>query len=43
MKSDFVGRDEATGAAYLKLPMPNPEMMPQVMQALGTLLQAFVR
>jgi hypothetical protein len=40
---NFVGRDAKTGASYLKLPMPKPEMMPQVMQALGTLLQAFVK
>ena len=41
--NNFVGRDTKTGASYLKLPMPKPEMMPQVMQALGTLLQAFVK
>jgi superfamily II DNA or RNA helicase len=39
--SSMVGTDEKTGVSYLKLPMPKPEMMPQVMQALGTLLQAF--
>ena len=42
-KNDFVGRDEKTGASYLKLPMPKPEMMPQVMQAVATLLQAFAK
>lgn len=43
VKSDFVGRDEKTGATYLKLPMPKAELVPQVMQALGTLLQAFAK
>jgi superfamily II DNA or RNA helicase len=42
-KDSFVGRDEKTGAAYLKLPMPKPEMIPQVMQAFATLLQAFAK
>lgn len=41
--NSFIARDDKTGASYLKLPMPKPEMMPQVMQALGTLLQAFAK
>ena len=43
VKNDLVGRDEKSGTSYLKLPMPKPEMMPQVMQAVATLLQAFAR
>jgi SNF2 family DNA or RNA helicase len=39
--STFIGRDEKAGTSYLKLPMPKAEMMPRVMEALGTLLAAF--
>jgi superfamily II DNA or RNA helicase len=43
VSSPFVGREEKTGTTYLKLPMPRPETMPRVMQALETLLQAFAK
>ena len=36
----MVMRDENTGAQYLKLPMPQPEVLQQLMTALSALLPA---
>ena len=36
--SPLIGRDEKTGAEYLKLPMPDPATMHQLMTALSALL-----
>ncbi len=38
-KSSLLERDPQTGAAYLKLPMPKPEALDQIMQALSGLLR----
>jgi superfamily II DNA or RNA helicase len=37
----LVHRDERTGESYLKLPMPNPEVIDQVLTAVSTLLDRF--
>jgi superfamily II DNA or RNA helicase len=37
----IVGRDEKTGQAYLKLPMPDSETITRIADALGALAQAF--
>ena len=37
----LIGRDEKTGQAYLKLPMPGEETLKQIANALGALAQAF--
>jgi len=34
-------RDEESGRTYLKLPMPEPELLQQTLQAVGTLLEGF--
>jgi hypothetical protein len=36
-------RDEQTGRAYLKLPMPDPEVLDRALQAIGTLLDGVRR
>ena len=36
-------RDESTGQTYLKLPLPEPELMERTLQAVGTLLEGFRR
>jgi superfamily II DNA or RNA helicase len=38
--STLVQRDERTGETYVKLPVPKPEVLDQVIQAFGTLLQS---
>ncbi len=38
--SSLVQRDERTGEAYLKVPMPKPEVLDQALQAFQTLLQS---
>jgi hypothetical protein len=38
--SSLVRRDQRTGATYLQLPMPGPETIQQVTQALAALAQA---
>jgi superfamily II DNA/RNA helicase len=38
--SSMVARDEKTGEQYLKLPMPSPEALQQIMTALSALLPA---
>ena len=38
--SSLVRRDERTGEAYLKVPMPKPEVLDQALQAVQTLLQS---
>jgi superfamily II DNA or RNA helicase len=40
VSSGLVQRDEKTGETYLKLPVPPPEVVNQVVQAIGTLLQS---
>ena len=35
----FVARDERTGETYIRLPMPSPEVVEQVAQGFGALLQ----
>lgn len=35
----LVARDETTGQPYLKLPMPSPEVLDNVLRAVGTLLE----
>jgi len=37
-----LGRDEETGQSYLKLPLPQPELLNQVMSGLGALLAGLV-
>jgi hypothetical protein len=37
----LVRRDERTGEAYLRLPVPSPEAVQQALQVVGTLLQSF--
>jgi len=41
--ASLVERDPKTGESYLRLPMPKPEVMQQVMQALSALAQALGR
>jgi superfamily II DNA or RNA helicase len=36
----LIGRDERTGEAYLKLPMPSPQVLDKAIQAFGALLQS---
>jgi superfamily II DNA or RNA helicase len=36
-----IARDERTGEAYLKLPVPKPEVLEQVLKAFGALLENF--
>jgi len=38
--ASFIGRDPATGQAYLKLPMPTGETLKKIADALGALAQA---
>ena len=38
--SSLVQRDERTGEAYLKVPMPKPEVLDQALQAIQTLLRS---
>ncbi len=38
--SSLVRRDERTGEAYLRVPMPKPEVLDQALQAVQTLLQS---
>src|SRR5262245_27416155 len=35
----FVARDERTGEAYLRLPVPSPEVLEQALAAFGKLLE----
>jgi superfamily II DNA or RNA helicase len=39
----FVSRDERTGEAYLKFPMPRPEVLDKALEAIGALLESFRR
>ena len=39
----FVQRDPETGRDYLKIPMPNPEVLGRTLQAISTLLNRFRR
>jgi superfamily II DNA or RNA helicase len=39
----LVHRDERTGESYLKFPMPKPEIVDQVLKAVGTLLEQWRR
>lgn len=41
--SPRVVRDERTGETYLKVPMPQPEVLEQALQAVNALLQSFRR
>jgi hypothetical protein len=34
----MIGKDEATGKTYLKVPLPEPEMVQNIFSAVGTLL-----
>ncbi|HEV3259738.1 MAG TPA: DEAD/DEAH box helicase, partial [Gemmataceae bacterium] len=36
----LVSRDERTGETYLRLPVPNPEVLDQALQAFGSLLES---
>ena len=36
-------RDEESGRTYLKLPMPDPEVLQRTLQVVGTLLEGFRR
>jgi hypothetical protein len=36
----FVQRDERTGETYLKLPVPAPEVLDQVLRSVGALLES---
>jgi hypothetical protein len=35
----LVRKDEQTGETYLRLPVPQPEVLEQALQAVGTLLE----
>ena len=37
----MIGRDETTGRPYLKVPLPEPEMVQQVFSAIGGLVAGF--
>jgi len=39
----FVQRDPETGRDYLKIPMPNPEVLDRTLQATSALLDRFRR
>jgi hypothetical protein len=39
----MIGKDETTGKTYLKIPMPEPEVVQSVFSALGGLLSNFMR
>lgn len=39
----LLGRDEATGKAYLKIPLPEPDLLNQVVAGLGALLSSFMK
>lgn len=39
----MLGRDEATGKAYLKIPLPEPDLLNQVVAGLGALLSSFMK
>ena len=39
---EMVGRDEATGKSYLKIPMPEAETMNRIVSGLGQLLSGFM-
>ncbi|HSB69022.1 MAG TPA: hypothetical protein VLT62_06795 [Candidatus Methylomirabilis sp.] len=41
LADSFIGRDEKTGQAYLKLPVPTGETFQKIADALGALAQAF--
>jgi hypothetical protein len=36
-------RDERSGETYLKVPMPQPEVLEQALRAVGTLLESLRR
>ena len=38
LPANLVARDEATGQPYLKLPMPNPDVVQKIVDLLGTLM-----
>ena len=38
----MLGRDEATGSTYLKIPMPEAETMNRIVSGLGQLLSGFI-
>jgi hypothetical protein len=38
-----VVRDERSGETYLKVPMPQPEVLEQALRAVGTLLESLRR
>jgi hypothetical protein len=37
-----IGRDEATGKTYLKIPLPEAEAMNRIVSGLGQLLEGFL-
>jgi len=39
----FVHRDTQTGEDYLRIPMPSPQVLDQVLQTIGTLVDRFRR
>ena len=39
--ASFIGRDEQTGKSYLKLPLPEPEILQSLFSAFGELLSGF--
>jgi superfamily II DNA or RNA helicase len=41
LADSLIGRDEHTGQAFLKLPMPKPEVLEQALHAIGTFLEAW--
>jgi superfamily II DNA or RNA helicase len=43
LAQSLIARDQKTGEAYLKLPMPSPEILDQALKAFGTLLESLRR
>lgn len=41
--SSLIGRDEATGSAYLKISLHQPEVLNQVVSGLGALLAGLAK
>jgi len=41
--TSFVGKDEATGAQYLKIPLPEPEVLTQLVSGLGQLFKGLLK
>ena len=41
--SSLIGKDEATGNAYLKIPLPQPDVLNQVISGLGALLAGWAK